>query len=138
MRQKVLISAALLHDPKIVVLDEPEFGAVSAPAGLLYAVAGAVDPSIGAGPDILAGHIAASTAAGFFAFAVVALLRGMLVLAIGSTAAARAALLVQVTVVVLLAGTFLFLPGLLPTLVSVLTSLGSSAPPWSVPCMSPE
>lgn len=90
---------------------------VTVPAAVLYAAAGAVDPSVGGVVGIAFGQSLAGMAAGLFALAVALTVRGALAAVFGVAGSARAAVLIQFAAVALIVEAFLFLPGMLPPMV---------------------
>jgi hypothetical protein len=101
------LAAAMAVGTGLVVL-------VVVPPAVVYGLFGAAHPSVGPLAGIVLGQTVASTMAGLTAFATLLTVRGLLVAGVGATAAARAAVLLQLVTVLALVETFMFLPGLLP------------------------
>jgi hypothetical protein len=93
---------------------------VTLPAAVIYAAAGAVDPSGGNVVGIAVGQSIAGIAAGVFAMAIALAVRGTLAVVFGVAGSARAAVLIQFAAVVLVIEAFMFLPGMLPPIVRAL------------------
>jgi hypothetical protein len=106
--------------------------AIALPTAVLYGLAGSADPSIGTIPEVFAGHLVATVLAGLFVFCALLLVRGLLLVALGSAAARKAAVLLQLVTVLLLVESFMFLPGLVPGLVGQLRQGGGTSwpPAW--------
>lgn len=107
--------------------------AINVPAAVLYATPAAVHPLVGSITGIFLGHVAATTLGGFWVLATLLAVRGLLVCIVGARLAARASLVLQVTTVVLLVESFMFLPGLLGPLLSSLLQPGVAAASWLPP-----
>ena len=110
---------------------------ISLPAAVMYALAGAAHPSVGRVPGIFVGHMAASVSAGLFAFGVLLTARGAIALAVGASAAARIAVVLQLVSVVVIFESFMFLPGILPGITRQLLAVGPDAtvawpPAWFI------
>jgi len=103
--------------------------AVSLPSALMHSLFAnfAVSPLMTM--HILFAHLVAVTAAGASVFFTLLLLRVVLTAIVGHNRAARMAVAVQVTTVVLLVEVFLFLPGLLPRLYAALVAARSGSGP---------
>jgi hypothetical protein len=107
--------------------------AINLPAAVLYAVPAAVHPLVGTIPRIFVGHLVATVLAGMWVLATLLAVRGLLVCLVGARLAARAALVLQLTTVVLLVESFMFLPGLLGPLLTSLLQPGAAADTWLPP-----
>lgn len=84
------------------------------PPALVYGLFGSAHASVGPLAGIILGQTVASVMAGLTAYATLLTVRGLLVAGVGATAAARAAVVLQLVTVLALVETFMFLPGLLP------------------------
>lgn len=99
-------------------------------AGLYTATGGGFE-GLGSRLGIFIGHLTAAVSAGLFTAFALLLIRGMLVFLTGGVAAARASIALQAITVILLVETFMFLPGILPGIVSrLLTDPAGSAGWW--------
>ncbi|MDP2321103.1 MAG: hypothetical protein Q8O42_17395 [Acidobacteriota bacterium] len=97
----------------------------------LYTATGGQFPGVGSRPGILVGHLTSAVTAGLFTTFSLLLMRGMLVFVTGGVAAAKASIALQAITVILLVETFMFLPGILPGIVSrLLTDPAGSAGWW--------
>lgn len=99
----------------------------------LYAATGGAFPGVGSRPGILVGHLTSAVSAGLFTTFSLLLIRGMLVFVTGGVAAAKASIALQAITVTLLVETFMFLPGILPGIVSSLLADPAGSVGWWPP-----
>lgn len=103
-------------------------GLVSIPGAAIYAIGSAVDGTLGFPPVVFATQVLVSALVGLFTVGSLITVRIVLTLIMGASLAARIAVLVQLLTVLVLVEAFLFLPGLLPALVT----------PWLRPGIGPD
>jgi len=91
--------------------------AVNVPAGLLFALVATTSPELGFLPTVAIAHITATVGGSLFVFVALLLVRAVVALLVGTNASDRLAIVLQLTTVIALVETFLYLPIVLPFLV---------------------
>lgn len=101
--------------------------AVNLPATALYALTGAMHPSIGTVPGIFVGQMMSTVGAGTCAFSLLLVLRAATASLLGAAAASRIAVLLQFVMVVAALEALMFLPGLMSAMARQVLAEGASA-----------
>jgi len=108
--------------------------AISLPAAFIYSAASSSHPLIGSFPRVFAAHVTATMMACACTFLGLMSLRALVVICAGERAADRLALILQFVTVVMLVETFLFLPSVLPNIITAMqqgqASYGWAPPVW--------
>ncbi len=100
--------------------------AVNIPAGLLFALVATTSPALGFLPTVAIAHITATVGGSLFVFLALLLIRALVALLCGTNAADRLAIVLQLTTVIALVETFVYLPIVLPFLVRQVLDEGSA------------
>ena len=106
--------------------------AVNLPAAIIYSLASASHPLLGALPRVLAAHVVTTMMACACTFLGLMSLRALVAICAGERIADRLALVLQFVTIVLLVETFLFLPAVLPDIIDAMQE-GRASYAWVPP-----
>jgi hypothetical protein len=100
--------------------------AINLPPALIFSAGSSPHPLVGPFPLVVLGHAVATTLASSWVFFALMTLRGLMAICGGDRLADRLGVLLQLVTIVLLVEVFMFLPGVLPTLVTALQEGGTA------------